>query len=651
MIESLQGGLNEDAPDGIADDQCTVTDNTETVVSKLGERRLGCLEIDLTGSGITDFDEVVWSHRHTPSPDLAETAVYLLAYKYSPPEAKFVGKDSGGWFSLVPSDAINLDYVYQVRSVSFDGKLFIAYKSLVDRLHVIDDNGFRRTGIAAPDAPGVADTGTPGVAYTGTRYVRVRFVDVEGTAVTRRSEPSATTTFTPSGTGTAARVTQPLTGTEPYTHWEVEFSLDDATFYRIARLTNATLTYDDSTAFTDGYRDIVGAALSEEIGSYNLIPSVEHLAVDDDRLVGGGSFEDPLKSSRITWTVARGDLTGVGNSERIPLATTNIKDLDTLQDGGITGLIGGITGYIFATKFGHAYRLNRTGTRSAAYDAICITKVRGAIPGSLVAAVDVSGNPMVYGLDPDIGPWRLGADGLEPCGLDIQRVTWPTVNLDATNVPAVSCYFPENRQIHWWVPTGDEQYPDTRLVLHVDRQRKVANGWRGGWRKWTGPSARALTACLFSTNIDDDSFVDGSSKALVPFIGVVGAEAGGLFWQTTIGSDDNGTAYAARIVTKPYMHGALLHQFKCEKAVLLAKAEDGAAIAVTAIVDFGLVQKLAASIDLSPVSSEEWVMRKIDDIRINEARAVQFMFEDVDGADTPFQLERFGVLELSGKRA
>jgi hypothetical protein len=377
------------------------------------------------------------------------------------------------------------------------------------------------------------------------------------------------------------------------------------------------------------------------------------VTVDDDRLVGAGSFEDPVLTSRVTWSVARGDLTGVGNSERVPLDTNNFKDLDTLQDGGITNIVGGVTGYIFATKAGHAYRLNRTGTRTNAYDAICLTKVRGAIRGSLVAAVDVAGNPMVYALDPDIGPWRLGADGLEPCGLDIQRVTWLSVNLNATYVQSVSCYFPENRQIHWWVPTDDSNAPDTRLVLQVDRQRKVANGWRGGWRKWTGPSAEALTACLYSDNIDSVDYEFGggdidASRALVPFIGVVGD---GLVWRTTVGADDNGTAYAARIVTKPYMHGALLHHFECQSATLLAKAEEGAAIAVTPIVDFGLVEKTAIELDLSPTASEEWVMRKIDGIRISEARAVQFEFADVDEPEAQWQLERFGVLEVGGKRS
>src|SRR5690606_5003066 len=95
----------------------------------------------------------------------------------------------------------------------------------------------------------------------------------------RRSEPSASQSFTPSGSGTAARVTKPATISEGETHWEIEASTDNVNFYVIATQAVGTTTYNDS-ADPDTYSD---NPLSEDIGDYTLLWSAKFLSVDEDR--------------------------------------------------------------------------------------------------------------------------------------------------------------------------------------------------------------------------------------------------------------------------------------------------------------------------------------------------------------------------------
>lgn len=639
LINSLRGGLNEDAPISIGDDQCTVANNVEFHLSRLGERRLGSDGIDLTGSGVEDYDRVTWVYRHLPSTDIGEAQLWLLAVKDSPATATFVYKDSAGWHTVSPVDAINQSFVYEVSAQTLHGKLFIAYKSAVNRLHVWDGTSLRRTGLAEPAAPTGANQGV-GTLPTTTRYYRVRYVVMSGSTVLRRSEHSDALTFTPSGTGLSVRITKPASISESETHWELELSADNSNFYRIARTAVGTTTFDDTQSLTTLAQ--VGT-LSATSGDYEVIPSVRYLTADQDRLIGGGGFEGSDLASRVMWTPVLND-PGDGNDERIPVETVNFLNLDGYEGGTLTGLSGTVNGYVYAFKVSHVYQLGRSGVRTRAYEAVPLTKKRGAIPGSLVEAFDSEGNPTLFFADQDIGPCRYGPRGVEPCGADLIR-TWATVNLDAT-VVARGVYFPEKQQVHWWVATGASSFPDTRLVLHTRELRGTPDGMRRGWAKWSGVSAAALTACVFSDNID--SMGSGASNVLVPFIGRAGS---GLVLRTDTGNDDNGTAYAARIVSKPYVHGNLLHQFASMAGALMAKAASGVTIDVTVMADFGKVEKEVSDVSLAPAGAEERVIKMLDSLSLAEIRTLQVEFEDSSVIGGQWQLEQFGLKESPGQRS
>ena len=638
-IRSLRAGQNDfDPPTTLADDACVLARNVEFYNSMLGERRKGAAAISLD-AGITAKARVTFLHRHLPSSLESEAQLWVLGA--SDAGSYVLQYKDTAWHSVTPVDAFSTgsDYQYNVAAQSLHGKLFIAYKSAEDRLHVWDGTSLRRTGLAEPAAPTAANPGSG--SLTGARYYRVRYTVQDGSGVTlRRSEPGDVLTFTPSGSGSAVRVTKPATINEDETHWELEASIDNANFYVIAASAVATTTVDDDQDYVTGYaQDFV---LSEDTGDYSLIPSGRFLLADEDRLIMAGSFEDDALASRVTWTPVYND-PGDGNDERIPTDTDNFLDLDGFEGGPITGMGGPVSGSIWVFKLNHTYKLVRTGIRSRAYDSICVSKTRGALKGSIVQGIDQTGRPCLYFLDPNVGPCRTGATGLERCGADIYS-TWQTVNLDATKVVCRSVYDPVMQQVHWWVATGASNTPTLRLVLQVNEVRSGDDGARRGWATWDGPSAQALAVCLFSDNIDDDT---ARNNTLRPFIGIEGS---GHVWQTDTGSDDNGTEYSAHIVSKPYAAAGILNQFGVMAGALLAKAVADATIDITVTPDFGAQNEVPVTdVSLAPTGSETQVIKKLDNLSISECSVVQVEFEDTDSPGARWELNQFSMKLTKGQ--
>ena len=348
--------------------------------------------------------------------------------------------------------------------------------------------------------------------------------------------------------------------------------------------------------------------------------SGEFLSADEDRLLIGGSFDNEELGSRVSWTPVYND-PGIANDERIPIDTVNYLDLDGFEGGKLTGLSGPINGSVWAFKQRHIYKMVRTGVRSRAYDAFAVTKKRGALKGSVVEAVDQTGKPTLYFLDPTVGPCRIGANGVQTCGTDI-LTTWRTVNTDAANVVCRALYYPEARQVQWWIAVDGADSPTLRIVLQTNAVRDEADGARRGWVMWDGPSAEALATCLYAENIDDGT---ARSMALRPFIARSGS---GLVWRLDTGDTDNGTEYAARIVTKPYSPLSVLHRFGVMAVALVAKAVTGGTLAVSAIRDFGLETKTVTDVPLDAEGSETHVIRNLDDLSFSELRVVQVVIED-----------------------
>lgn len=513
-ILSTRGGLNNtDSPSAVGEDQIVDGENVEWRSSSCGERRRGAEAVTMSDFGaLEDQDRITFLHRHLPTDNPAESELWALGVLAEASATLVKVGDSAA--TVTPIDAIDatIPAQYEMDGQTLHGKLFLAYKSAEDRLHVYDGSTLRRAGLAAPGVPTVADTGDAG-GYATLRYFRVRAVVISGSTVTRRSEPSAEVAFVPNGAFDGAVITKPVSMPgEGETHWEIEASVDNIDYYVLAQVAVATGTYEDNTAFDDGY---TSGDLSDTIGEYTVPHSARYLGADEDRLLMLGSHEDPTKSSRFSWTPVYGDLTGVSNDERIPLESVNFLDLDGFEGGPGTGLSGQVNGYTYAFKQSHIYKLVRTGIRRRAYDHFPISKSRGAIEGSIGTGLDEMGRACVLFADPAVGPCLIGANGLQTCGTDI-LTTWARVNLDATIV-CRNVYYPTARQWHLWLALDGADTPNERYVLHTNEMEFTKKGYRRGWIPWTGPSSEIYAVTLYASNLADIG--DPRNQSLVPVIG------------------------------------------------------------------------------------------------------------------------------------
>ena len=615
VISSFRGGVNNTDPAiALAPDQCTDLANIEWIASTLGERRRGTTPIDLTASGLTAESQIPWAFRHLPTND--ETQAELWAWAATGTATSTLARKDTSWHGVAVSDAIDLASLtqWQISAVSLHGKLFLAYNSAVNRLHVWDGTTLRRVGLPGPgNAPTAANAG--GGTLTGTRYYRVRWTVQSAGVTLRRSEPSTVLTFAPSGAGASITVTRPTDDSEGATHWELEASTDNSNFYRVATTVIGTTTYSDSAPYVPGY---AAFPLSPDLLDYALLGSARYLLVDEDRLVTLGNYEDPTLDSRVTWTPVNGD-PGSGNDERVETDTDPFLDLDGFEGGRLVGGGGPVNGCLYAFKRSHIYRLVRTGNREAAYQAITMTKSRGALEGSITPGLDEAGRPALYFWDPQVGPCRMGADGLQWLGADIYTTT-KTVNLNATTLVCRTLYYPQARQVHFWLATGSANIPNLRLVLHTDLTTPDNQGnVRRGWSIWTGNAAAALAACLFADNVDAGV---ARNFTLRP----VTAVANGLHRGDT-GTDDSGTAFAAYMVSRPYTPASILNRFGVMAAALLAKAAAGVSVSVTGTRDFG-VETLARTVPLDPAAAETLVIKPLDSFSFAELKALQITLAD-----------------------
>jgi hypothetical protein len=279
VFNDLTGGVNlVDAPYALAANQCQISVNIEWVQTKMGRCR----------HGSTAVVDALWTvplgslARHVPGTDETAAEVWGCA------GVKFGRMAAAATFSLVTSSDAITGNAWDVTWATVGGKLFVAYKSAVNRLHVWDGASLRRTGISsASNVMGViADTGVGAYAAVP-RWYRVRWLNIVQNIV---SEPTGSQSFTPNGASLAARIPRPVPPGEGEDTWIVEASSDNVTFYQIGQVLLATLTFDDSNPvafYSPGAKNYI---LSPLTGSFNIQPSYRFIAGADNRLLGFGTF-------------------------------------------------------------------------------------------------------------------------------------------------------------------------------------------------------------------------------------------------------------------------------------------------------------------------------------------------------------------------
>ncbi len=657
VIKTLRGGLsNYDQPIELPDDACPLVENIDFERSSLGGKRRG--QVAVTVSGATINTSVVFLHRHLPTVD--ETASQLWATSVSGTTSIWNYKDTS-WHAVTPTDALDTTVngsVNTIRGLTLHGKLFLAYPlvSGVDRLMVWDGSTLRRTGLAEPAAPVVTNSGSG--SFATTRYYRYRYLVNTPTLAIRLSEPSDTTTFTISGTPAGASLAKPAAINEGETHWMIEESINNADFYQIATVAVGTATYVD----TNTPEQVTGGVyvLSPPIGTYSLQYSPKFLMADADRLVMGGSWQQAPLASRISWTPVYGAI-GFGNDERLNENDDPFVDLDGYDGGALTDCGGPVAGYMYAFKLKRIFKLIRTGNVKQAYQAIKVTSAVGALPHSCVPGVDENGRECLYFLDPEQGPKRIGANGLESCGEDLGG-TWKTLTKNAL-LPSHGIYYPSRRQVWWWVALSDAiapvpQSPTQIIVANTRSFSETPQGIRRGWSLYLpasgAESLAAYASCMYADNINANTTRNLTLRPLQSGpSNVFGTSLIRICDSGTTDISTSGTAqpYRARIRTKPFAIGSMLQRPSIRAGSLMATASSGTTVYTTLIRDYGVETGTPIAVSLTPAGTETTVIRPMDNLALSDLLAVQVELGDVAAVDNDWELTLASFVVSPGESA
>jgi hypothetical protein len=620
VIDDIRGGRNGyDAEWAIKDTECVDAVNVDFYKSRCGHKRGGMSAPSLTNSTLTG--RISFLYRHVPGTD--ETAAELWGTDDA--GTPIVNRLAAGtaWSLPTIKDAPTGNG-FDFTGASINGKLMLAYKSAQGRLHCWDGSTIRRTGLAATGAPTAANTGAGAYAAT-LRYYRQRSTVQAGGVTIRRSEPSAYVSFTPSGAGTAARVTQATVINEGETHWEVEASTDSVTFYRIATVVIATTTYDDSAATTTYSSN----TLSDLTGKYTLQKSYKFLAADQNRILGFGSWTTTDKQGRIEISAVIGSA-DTSDEERVDTSAVNsYVDLDENDSGVATGLAGPIFGAYFAFKERQVWQLTATGVTSQPYRQEAISKSIGSISHHAICrGEDRHGNAALYWMS-HRGPYRWSINGLEYIGRNVEDYVLggnATINLGATNSVARAVYHADKRQVWMWWATGSSNDCNNLFIFDVQ-----TNGWS---RVPSGDLvANIRCAVMFSNTISASM-----SRDLKPYVSQTGA--GNRAWKCDTGTDDNGTAFKAYVDTKAVEPGGPGFMGAVGDAQLLAQVSSGVTITDIITADFG-VQTVTGTALLTADGSETRVTRRIEGSALRgDVRFVQHRIGDASAVSNTWTLDR-----------
>jgi hypothetical protein len=605
--------------------------NVDFYRAALGRKRGGAVNLfDSTTS--EDTASVVSAlGRYVPGAD--ETAAEL--WQVTGAATPIVQRLAGGtaWASLTLKDAIATK-PQDVWFVTFNGKLHMFYDSTQDRGQIFDPaistTNTRRTGLATPAAPTVGNTGAGSYAAVQ-RYYRVRYAVLSGSTIKLISEASSSVSFTPSGTGTAAQVTKPTSISEGETHWILEESADsDGPWYRIATTVVGTTTYDDS----GDVDDISGGTLTETDGDYTPSGSFKYGIADGARLLLGGTWETTLDPSSVYFTPTIGSSrTETGGSsyyddERVP--TDNKIPLDPKDGGVITGFGGPFENITVVFKQRQTWRLAPTGVEADPYRRRCISKNVGCLrQHAVVMAEDEVGNPTLYWLS-HLGPYRWNLSrGLSKLVWDVKDI-WDTVNLGASTVTCHGVYHSDIHQIWWWVATGSNNEPDTKIVFDTRLGRVMELGdVRDGWSKHTGPSASARCSVMFSNTVGATM-----SRDLKPYIGQHGGN--GRLWKCdTTDLDDAGTAFQG-LITFPDRHAGGLPNACVMGSPIVLGAAGSYTVSVSMTPDYDSAKTRTGSRSMAAAATETRVTRVVEDVEMgDDVNAIAVAVGDGSATATP----------------
>lgn len=602
----------------------------------LGTKRGGSTAI--TEAGLTGHNALF---EYLPGQD--PTAAELFVVDNSGPIKILRGNTGTGSAAITWTNMTIIDQVvvtpWTTRAVTLNGKLYFAFGSGVNRLHVFDPGlsvtTVRRAGMGTPAAPTVANSAVAGAYPATLRYYKVAYTEQRGGVTVRRSELSPKVSFTPDGAHTNATVTKPAAISESETHWELYGSADDTTYYLLATTVVGTTTYAD-TATPSTYNTNTAQPTT---GANTPFPSVRYLGTDGNRLLGFGVYETsagdslPPKNGRVFFGPVL-DSSGVQDDERINNTTALQGWIDLARNSGAVDRAlteRPVNNVFYAFQSVGVYGLFPTENATTPYRRVIVSTAVGAInQQSTIVAEDGTGAVCAYFLDITKGPYTVGGPhGLRWCGKDVKDV-WSTVNKDATIVAAHAVWYPDRHVVLFWVATGSSNTPDTILALDVTKQALDESGdLRGGWTVWKGDFAAASCSVMFSNTV-----AATRSRNRVPYVGLtIGTN---LYRYDESKTDDNGVAFQA------FVTSSVLAQSTKAMAVLRSYVRASAKAAVTIqqayIRNFGDEANRTATVLLTPVGSQTGVLRMFETPELQDADAIQVTLGDVSAVASTWQL-------------
>lgn len=599
VVADISGGRNGiDPPTSprFRDNQCLDAVNVDFFHATCGNKRNGMSTSGVSFSSGGPFTGKISNlARHVPSTDDTLAEEWAVDDAATP----VVGRKAAATTFTAPTLKDNFTgNAWDLSFATLNGKLFIAGKTAQSRLHCWDGSTVRRAGInQGANAPTVANTGVGAYAAT-LRYYRVRFT-IQATGVTtNRSEATTSVSFTPAGTGTAARVTQPAVPNEGETHWEVEASIDNISFFVLSAVVIGTTTYDDS-AVTTTYPN---NTLSPSTGVYTLQKSYKYIAADQNRLLGFGSYTTTDKQNTVEISAIVGSL-NISDAERVDTTGGYTVALDETDSGFATALYGPVFGNFYAGKDHQLWELTRTGSTTKPYKEFPISKSIGVVfHKAICVGEDAQGRAALYHMS-HRGVYRYGAGGHEYIGEGIEDyVLGPTatINLKATKVIAHCVYHADKRQVYVWWATGSSNDPNQAAIYDVRS---------GGWSLvLTGDKlANARCSMLFANTI-----AASMSKDLKPYLG--SALVANTIYKAddSAATDDAGTAFQAYVDLKPLEPGGPGFNGEVGDSWLLAKTGSGVTITATVTPDFDAALATTGTCTLTAVGTETRVSKRLE---------------------------------------
>lgn len=622
-------------------DQAREALNVHFYEGGLGTKRGG--SSDATFSGLSGHNAL---YRHVPGQDETAAEFWLVDNSATNKILRVAGGSSAS--SMTLTDNIQANDT-EISWATLNGKLYIAYNSSVNRLHVFDPNTsttkVRRSGLKAPAAPSAANTGSGSYAAV-LRYYKVAYRIKSGSTVIAQSELGASVSFTPSGSGTHARVTKPASTSEDETHWVLFGSADNLTYYELAETVVGTTTYDDNETVAD--YDLNEA--EPPAGTHTVWPSVKYLYSNGNRLFGFGVWETsagdsveprpgrvyfgPVLDSRSAHDDER-----FSNVNGILVGTLDISRNAGSVDRGLNGL-GNII-YTFQSVGVHA--LVPTENEEVPYRRVQISGRVGAITNeSIVKGIDQYGRECLYFADPVLGPYRIGQDGVQWVGKDVKDL-WDTLNRAAANKVCWAVYMESLNCIIYAIATGANDDPNKFLVFDV------TEGWpdehgdiRGGWSVWDGLLCGARCGVMYSTTVGatmsrDLTLYTGKSSSTV------------LYKYNPALTSDDSTAFQAYVESGAF--GA--DEFELNKQVLVAwlaaQAASGVTITQTFIRNSGDETNRTSTALLTAGGSETDVRRKFEATALQDAAWFQVRLGDASATASAWTILRWvGDLKGSG---